>query len=205
METNGLRQGAGVIEAKRGIRQQVKSARQGLSASYRETASRRIRQHVLLWLESHSAGTVFCYVSDDREPDTRPLMEELLSRGIRVCVPRCCSGGVMEAVPVPSLSVLVPGRFGIPEPGEELPSTPADRVDVCIVPCLSAGRDGGRLGHGMGYYDRWLAGFKGTALCLCFDALRRENLPMEETDRPMDALVTEEGVFACGTCPMETE
>lgn len=93
METNGSRQSAGAIEAKRGIRQQVKSARQGLSASYREAASRRIRQHVLLWLEHRPAGTVFCYVSDDREPDTRPLMEELLSRGIRVCVPRCCSGG----------------------------------------------------------------------------------------------------------------
>ena len=47
------------------------------------------------------------------EIDTRPLLEQILADGKRLCVPLCTSPGVMECREVPDLAVLRPGAYGI--------------------------------------------------------------------------------------------
>ncbi|MBO2517601.1 MAG: 5-formyltetrahydrofolate cyclo-ligase [Clostridiales bacterium] len=181
---------------KREIREQVKRDAAALTEAYLRDASERITALVLEHMEKAcgDAGAVFCYVSTAREPDTRRLIRALCGAGKRVCVPRCLDGGRMEAVLITGERDLIPGRFGIPEPLPGLPVIPPEKVCVCVIPCLSAGADGVRLGHGGGYYDRWLAACPGRKICLCFEALRREGLPTGEHDISVDALVTEKGI-----------
>ena len=65
---------------------------------------------------------------------------------------------------------------------------------------LAVTRKGKRLGHGGGYYDRFLAaGRKPVTLCLCFEALLSDSVPTEPHDVPADYLATEEGIFSCVT------
>ena len=65
-----------------------------------------------------------------------------------------------------------------------------------LVPCV--GFDGAlrRLGHGMGFYDRYLARCRRAAAILtAFEAQRLERVPTEPHDRAFSVLVTERGVF----------
>ena len=70
------------------------------------------------------------------------------------------------------------------------------RFDLAVIPCLSCSRDGRRLGHGGGYYDRYLPRMHCPTACLCREALLMEALPVEETDRSVSLVVTESGVYA---------
>ena len=107
-------------------------------------------------------------------------------------VPRCWPDGRMEAVRIRDERELAPGILGIPEPpaaeGTEVPAP-----DLILVPCMCATQNGIRLGHGAGYYDRFLTGQKGMTVCLCFSRLLRSDLPAEETDIPVDLVITDAG------------
>jgi 5-formyltetrahydrofolate cyclo-ligase len=98
----------------------------------------------------------------------------------------------MVALPVSDPDTLEKGILGIPEPpaaeGTEVPAP-----DLILVPCMCATQNGIRLGHGAGYYDRFLTGQKGMTVCLCFSRLLRSDLPAEETDIPVDLVITDEG------------
>ena len=96
----------------------------------------------------------------------------------------------MKAVPVSDLSCLTPGILGIPEP----PAPETDGIpepDLILVPCVAASPGGIRLGHGAGYYDRFLSGRGGEKVCLCFRALLRADLPAEDTDVITDLVITD--------------
>lgn len=124
------------------------------------------------------------------EPDTRPLLQRLLAEGKRVALPRCLPGGGMEARWVSDLSGLVPNRYGIPEPGEDAPLARREELDVILVPNLCCDRAGYRLGHGGGYYDRYLAGYRGFTVALCPEELMVDALPREEHDRPVELVIS---------------
>ena len=67
--------------------------------------------------------------------------------------------------------------------------------DLIIVPCLAAGRNGERLGHGGGYYDRFLASSTGKTVCLCFKRNILDEIPLDEHDVMMNLIITEEAVY----------
>ena len=169
-----------------------------------------------LWTKAES---VFLYVSVRKEPDTKALLAAAFGEGKRVYVPKCLpvsdsSPRRMIAVRIRSEDDLVPGPFGIPEPRAGLPSPddpegslPAEALDLILVPCVAASADGIRLGHGAGYYDRFLSGLPSTekragglfpaTVCLCHEALLTENIPETELDVRMDFVVTAEGICEC--------
>ena len=111
--------------------------------------------------------------------------------GKTLLLPRCLDAGRMEALPVKDLSEVSPGTLGIPEPVFSGDKAGIPEPDLIIVPCMTAAPCGVRLGHGAGYYDRFLAEHSGTTVCLCFQALMRADLPAEDTDIPMDHVITD--------------
>ena len=175
---------------KQRIRRETQRIAGGLSAEYRAEASRAIAGQVLAMPSWKSAKTVMAYVSLPNEPDTRLLMETALAEGKTLLLPRCTDRTRMEAVPVEDLSSLVPGLLGIPEPPPENERS-ARQPDLILVPCVAAAPGGVRLGHGAGYYDRFLAGCTGETVCLCFRALLRADLPAEDTDVPVHRVITD--------------
>jgi 5-formyltetrahydrofolate cyclo-ligase len=60
---------------------------------------------------------------------------------------------------------------------------------------LGFDRDGGRLGYGAGYYDRFLAKNQTIRkIGIAFGCQEAENLPVDENDIHMNCIVTEDGI-----------
>ena len=177
---------------KQRIRMETKQIAMNLDPAYRAEASRSIAKQVLDLPEWRNAETVMAYVSMAEEPDTKEIIRAALDEGKTLLLPRCVDRSTMVALPVSDPDTLEKGILGIPEPpaadGAEVPEP-----DLILVPCMCATPNGIRLGHGAGYYDRFLAGQKGMTVCLCFSRLLRSDLPAEKTDIPVDRVITDEG------------
>ena len=141
------------------------------------------------------AGSVFCFVGAKHEPDTRPILQGALAAGKKLYVPRVIGSGVMELVPITALSQLEAGAYGILEPARSLPAEIGAQPELAILPCLAATQTGQRLGHGGGYYDRFLANFRGKRILLCPQALIMPMVPVGPLDEPAEAVLTEKALY----------
>ncbi|NCB63907.1 MAG: 5-formyltetrahydrofolate cyclo-ligase [Clostridia bacterium] len=141
--------------------------------------------------EVGSAQTLLLFFSTQREPDTAHAIETLLRAGKTVCLPRCLPGRSMEARAWTGREELVPSAYGIPEPGHGCPVVARDRIDVILVPNLCCDRENYRLGHGGGYYDRYLAGYRGFTVSICPEEFMQPAVPRDEFDLPV-------GLVLCG-------
>ena len=186
-------------EEKQQLRRTMRALESGLSARYKEESSRAIAGHLLAMPEYQEAGTVFCFVGTDREIDTRPILEDILAAGKRLCVPLCTGKGIMELRQVTDLRQLVPGAYGILEPPADSPLVSVDEVDFAVLPCLTCNHLGQRMGQGGGYYDRFLSHYRGGTVLLCREKLVREEIPLEPHDYPVPWVLTERGLYEDGT------
>jgi len=74
-------------------------------------------------------------------------------------------------------------------------ASPED-IDVAVVPGLAFDRRGHRVGYGGGFYDRFLGRLRPDALTvgICFSVQLVDEVPHGRGDRPVDLVVTEEGL-----------
>lgn len=184
---------------KQQLRQTIRRLSAQLSPRYRAAADDAIARCVLSLPEYREAGTVFCFVSAGREIDTRPILERTLSDGKTLCVPLCVGPGIMEMRAIWDLKELVPGSYGILEPPADSPAVSLDQIDLAVIPCVTCSREGRRLGRGGGYYDRFLAHYRGAAVLVCRERLLRAEIPVGIHDYPVPWVVTEAGLFEDGT------
>lgn len=133
---------------------------------------------------------VFCGVG--REPDTDDLIRSLLEQGKRVALPVCLPQRKMEARTITHESQLSPNRYGIPEPDGMCPVVSKDEIGAILVPNLMCDRNGYRLGYGGGYYDRWLADYRGFTAAVCPPERLVDELPHDEFDVPVQLLILEQ-------------
>lgn len=162
-----------------------------VDSQYLKKASTVIQKKTMELPEYISGQRIFCYVSMDTEVSTDLIIEDSL-KNREVYVPKCYGNGIMKAVRIRSLSDLQKGSYGIMEPVCD--SETSDEFDLMIIPCMAAGKNGERLGHGAGYYDRFLKGSKGKKICLCCSENIRDDIEMDDNDIFMDIVVSENAV-----------
>jgi 5-formyltetrahydrofolate cyclo-ligase len=148
--------------------------------------------------EFAQASVVMLYLSGIDEADTAPLALRCWQAGKTVVVPKV-SWDQKRMLPVEITSLQTnmtrTGGPGIPEPISGKP-VPLDMIDLVIVPGLGFSPTGGRIGRGMGFYDRFLAqpDFIGRSCGLAFEEQVLPEIPMLDHDVPLSMLVTEQGV-----------
>ena len=141
------------------------------------------------------AATVCCYVALPYEVQTRRMITEMLKRGKRVVVPVARPRTKrlwLSEVRDPDHD-LAPGAFGVPEP---VPAArrpvPVRELDLVFVPGLAFDRRGHRLGHGVGYFDRFLARLprSTTTVGLAFKFQLFDRLPTAAHDHAVQTVLT---------------
>ena len=98
----------------------------------------------------------------------------------------------MEFYEVP-LEMIKENKLGL-----ELESQYRQQVikpQILIIPGLGFTIKGERLGRGKGYYDRYLSGFSGIKVGVCFETQVFETIPTDEHDIELDYLVTETEIY----------
>jgi len=112
--------------------------------------------------------------------------------------PLCHRGGILSFHHVLDPTELTPGMLGIlePVPGKHT-VVPTEEIDLFLCPGLVFGKDGSRLGHGGGFYDRALALRKPSSnvIGVGLDIQLRETVPNDEHDVFLEKLITENGVI----------
>lgn len=199
---------------KKELRHRMTVIRSNVSAASRReqsiAASLLAENEVLSPLRKSRGGrlNVFCYVSFRDEPETLHLIQTSLERGDRVLVPKVISEErKLTLHEMNDVNDLIPGVWGIPEPGDHMPQWPTTRyaeIDIIIVPGLAYDRYGGRIGFGGGYYDCFMeqiSSVKSTGLVPIKASLTLEEqiipgrIPMEEHDFRLDMLFTASGMI----------
>ncbi len=182
------------------IREQAHAARNALPN--KDDLSRQICGRLVGLLEYARAGTVMYYVDVRSEVRTRHDLPAALTGGKKIVVPYCVDGE-LELFHLQSMDELAVGAYKILEPRAELRGRPDKRVaasdlDLVIVPGVAFDREGGRLGHGFGYYDKLLHHARPDAplVALAFECQVFPLIPMQSHDIFMDKVVTETAVYA---------
>lgn len=158
----------------------------------------RIAEKLLAEEKIVNADTILIFASFSSEPDTWEMAERLLSQNKCLAYPKCEKDGIMIFHVVNSTDALKNGAYGICEPDSSLPSPVITDKTVCIVPGLAFTENGGRLGYGGGYYDRFLSANPNIyKIALAYEAVITDHLNTAEHDIAMDAIVTEERTVLC--------
>lgn len=174
-----------------------------MSDDARAHASLAVGRHLLALPELRRARTVALYAALPDEVDLTSTWRELVATDADVVFPRV-SGPDLEFARAHDAADLVPGTFGIHEP--TAPTVDPDLIDVLVLPGAAFDHQGGRLGMGGGWYDRFLAtsGIEAVRVGVAFGCQVTVRVPMAEHDEPIDVLVTEHGVHRMAPPPPTT-
>lgn len=179
---------------KRAVRRAAIERRDLLSAQERSAKCERIVERVLALPEVGAARTVMAFWSFGSEVETSALIERLHEAGKRVVLPRIAEGEIAAVAYAPGDPVTATS-FGAMEPAGADVVT-AEDVDVVIVPGVAFDRRGGRVGYGGGFYDRLFSRAPVVpAVAVAFAVQLVDEVPQGRSDRPVDAIVTEDEVI----------
>lgn len=138
--------------------------------------------------------TVALYAAADREVLTRPLFERLVGEGQRVVLPRVRGRGPqIDFFPVRDWSRLEVSRLSIPEPSCEGEPMVPEKFDLVVVPGIAFDCFGGRIGYGMGCYDRVLARTRPRVplIGIGYDFQLVDRVPRERHDIALTGVIVE--------------
>jgi len=179
-------------EKKNILRNEIKRKIECLDASYRHKADKKIYERVINLKEYAEADTVFLFAGTFGEPDTWPIINHALSHGKCVGLPLCINNFEMKVLRIRVKEDVETGMLGILEPKASCEEINPESINFVMVPCMTCDIKGGRLGHGKGYYDRFLAKCPDAFKCLvCYDRLMAEEVPMDKWDINMNLIVGE--------------
>lgn len=139
------------------------------------------------------ASVVLSYMASFDEADPSHLDSE----GKSFAFPISFEDGIMRAYIPASENGMEEGKYGIISPRLESSTliNPED-IDLVIVPCVGFDEGRGRLGHGKGYYDRYLPLCKKASfVCIAFEAQKLGSVVVNSDDVPMDCIITEKNIY----------
>jgi len=183
------------------LRQKVLIGRDRLTVLELEQKSKAVIANLFKLEELHGAPTVLFYASFRSEVQTGAGIKRSLATGMKVALPLSLPENRLlqpYLINDPSKDLRL-GYCSIPEPiPEKTEVVDPGELDVVVIPGSVFDQNGGRLGYGGGFYDRFLADQAGSAfrVALAFGLqVVEEELPLEPHDQGIDCLVTEEKVF----------
>lgn len=182
------------------IRQRHKRLRNQMTVNEVDEKSRCICKKLVDAAWYQQCGVIYGYYPLGKEVDCRPFLEQALSDGKRVALPRMAAYGEqtersMDFYEVTSLNQVAEGGFHVMEPLAVCPLMKENQA-VVLVPGVVFDKAGNRFGYGKGYYDRYFARFPELyKVALAYENQMETELKVLNTDVRMDCICTETGVY----------
>lgn len=205
-------------ESKRELRRAIRACVRALTPSERALASGRVAERLIECEQITRSGLILGYLALPDEVDIDPFLKRRLADNLAaggmcispvkgVATPRV-NWEERRLTPVRLVDfrcVSSTGRFGLREPRKDAkgPNDLIDEAASCadidgiLVPGVAFDRNARRLGRGGGFYDRFLDEYRrvsdGWVVGVAFDEQIVPEVPMDEHDIPLDAVVTPSG------------
>ncbi len=178
------------------LRNELQEARSALSELEQQSAAAAIVDKVVNSVAQsgpESPGIVAGYLSHGGELEVAPATGALRDLGWKVVLPVCGADASMEFCPWSPGDELTYNRYGIGEPTSD--PVAIDTIDVVLVPGVGFDKNGSRIGHGVGFYDRFFArcaaiDHEPLRLGIAHDLQIVELPPPESWDVPMHRILT---------------
>lgn len=170
--------------------------RRTLTEAEQLCAAQAVFAHLLAFEPYRRAKSMMAYVACRGELSLAPVMAHALESAKALYLPRCEVPGVMTARRIAGMDDLACGMYGLMEPKAECAAADPMEIDLILVPGAAFGRDGGRIGQGGGYYDRFLEKTDALRVGICHDFALLERVPGEAHDMKMDFVITPDGIMS---------
>lgn len=176
------------MHTKRDLRQVQKQKLQAYQGPDRLTEETALRAKLFNTTQWAAAKTIAVVLSTPMELNTQPIIAHAWANGKQVVVPKIVAKQ-MQFVAITPQTTFTAGALNIQEPEEDT-VYPPENIDLVIVPGLAYTKQGGRLGFGAGYYDRFLSTYTGQTIALALTPQLLETLPSEPHDQVIDQVLT---------------
>jgi 5-formyltetrahydrofolate cyclo-ligase len=196
---------------KQELRKALRKQLAGIPPETFQEEGRRAAEFMASYRPWRDAERVLLFLTAPGEIETAPLLDLAFRQGKKVFLPKV-EGEIARFFRIGSADgPWQTGAFGIREPLIEGPALPEEfpppsggssgGAVVLVAPGMAFDRQGNRMGHGKGYYDRFFAkldslGLSYIAVALCLEQQLIPQVPTESWDRKMDAICTGAGIFS---------
>jgi len=190
-----------MAQSKADVRKRVEAAVAALSPEDKRDKSRAIVSVVAGLPEFTGARVLMLYYPHGHEVAVLPLLERVLAAGKTLVLPKTnfAERKLLPAVITDLATDLVKGAYGIPEPSARCAIREPSAIDFMLAPGRAFDRKGNRIGHGAGFYDRFLAGpgVRASVVAAAFDCQLVGDVPADDYDVPIPTIVTESRILRC--------
>ena len=194
-----------IFQDKKILRKEIIEKRNNINLVKREEKDKKIFNKFYETQYYNEAENIFIYISYASEINTKEIINKALKDNKKIYVPRTeFKTRNMDAVRITSLDNLVESAYGILEPSTEMPHIDPNELDLIVVPGVAFDRNGGRMGYGAGFYDRYFKKInkenisKIVKLALAYEVQMLDKVPMNEQDVPVNYIITE-NEFICAS------
>lgn len=195
-----------IKQAKKKLRSEIDAKLRQLTPNEVVHQSKQVHSKLFALTEFQAAKRVGLYLSlPSVEVDTVGILEHCFAQGKQCFVPKYQpKSRVMQFVQLTSMAdyeaLPVEPKWKIkqPDPSDDnrMEALSTGGLDILLMPGVAFTRDGLRLGHGMGYFDTWLAKCAQTAniqqpvtVALALSVQVVDDLPHTEWDVRINRLI----------------
>ncbi|XP_011309117.1 5-formyltetrahydrofolate cyclo-ligase [Fopius arisanus] len=192
----------GIKAAKSALRKEIANIISGLSPEEKARQSTAVFQQLTKLPEYERSRRVSLYLSTEDEIDTVKILDDIFKKGKEAFVPRYVGNSMSmvklkdmedyEKLPLTKWNIKQPAKGDIRDDALE-----TGGLDLVILPGVAFTKSGHRLGHGMGYYDKFLwkcfeaQEKKPHLIAVAFSEQVRNTIPINDQDVRLDLIVTE--------------
>jgi len=182
---------------KEALRKKFILKRNGMSKKEVAEYSELITDKILNLDTIKKAKTILAYFPYGNEVSTKKIIDVCLNSGKTVCLPVCMKNDNLEAYQIKNYheELIKNKNYKILEPDiGKCQKVDVNTLDVVLVPGVAFDKNKHRLGHGKGFYDRFLCRLSSNTVIIgvCYDwQITKNDLPIDDNDKPVNVVVTE--------------
>lgn len=181
-----------IHKAKLALRKEIASRKKEHDRLELEDLSSKIMNHLEQTELFQSASCIALYHALPGEVQTKAFIEKWYKKK-RILLPLVV-GDDLQLHLYEGMSSVTVGSYGILEPKVESPIVAENEIDFIVVPGVAFDNQKNRMGRGKGFYDRLLSSLNIPKVGIAYNFQIVEKVPVEEFDKQMDYIITEDGI-----------